>query len=57
MTAYVTIKNVYGCDVVYPADDTTRTFATIAGTKTLTQSTINAMKKLGYSLEIKGQTL
>lgn len=57
MTAYVTIKNVYGCDVVYPADDTTRTFAGIAGTKTLTQSTINAMKKLGYSLEIKGQTL
>ena len=44
----VQIKSIYGEDKVYPICKDSRTFANIAGTKTLTQETIAYIKKLGY---------
>jgi hypothetical protein len=47
----VRARDVYGVKTYYPADDTARTFARIAGTKTLTRDTIEQIKKLGYIIE------
>ena len=53
----VKIKNVYGEDKVYPVSDEAILFACIAGTTTLTSSTINMIKQLGYSIWVEQQTL
>ena len=53
----VKIRNVYGEDKVYPVSDEARLFASIAGTTTLTNSTINMIKQLGYSIWVEQQTL
>lgn len=50
---YVTIKNNFGQDAVYPACDKAKIFASIAGTKTLSHSTINSIKALGYTVNVK----
>jgi hypothetical protein len=47
----VRAREVYGVRTYYPADDTARAFARIAGTKTLTRDTIDQIKKLGYIIE------
>lgn len=52
-TIVVEIKNVYGNDTVYPICDAAKTFARIAGTRTLTLATIALIKELGYSIEVK----
>jgi len=44
----VRARDVYGVKTYYPADDTARAFARIAGTKTLTLATIREAQKLGY---------
>ena len=51
LTLTVRARDVYGIRTYYPADDTARTFARIAGTKTLTRDTIEQIKKLGYVIE------
>lgn len=50
--AQVEIKNQYGQQVVIPRCETSEIFAQIAGTKTLTKPTIDAMKRLGYEIEV-----
>ena len=57
MQITVKIKNVYGEDKVYPVSDEAILFACIAGTTTLTSSTINMIKQLGYSIWVEQQTL
>lgn len=47
----VRAREVYGVKTYYPADDTARAFARIAGTKTLTPATIREAQKLGYVIE------
>lgn len=44
----VRVDRVYGNLVYYPACDTSRTFATISGKKTLTPDTLKGMSALGY---------
>jgi hypothetical protein len=51
LTMTVRAREVYGVRTYYPADDTARTFARIAGTKTLTPATIREAQKLGYIIE------
>jgi hypothetical protein len=50
LTLTVRARDVYGVKTYYPADDTARTFARIAGTKTLTLATIREAQKLGYHI-------
>jgi hypothetical protein len=47
---YITVRvaNLYGNEVIYPADDTAKLFAEIAGTKSLTKPTLELISKLGY---------
>lgn len=54
--ALVRLANQYGQQVVIPLDDVAITFAQIAGTKILTQNTVNLIKKLGYVIQVE-QTL
>ena len=47
MNITVEIKTIYGVDKIYPACEVSRTFAKIAGTKTLTIETLEHIKSLG----------
>ena len=49
----VAIKNVYGEEKIYPLCEAAKTFAKIAGTRTLTLRAIEAIKKLGYAVELE----
>tara|TARA_R100001377_G_scaffold2378_1_gene1585 strand:- start:934 stop:1269 length:336 start_codon:yes stop_codon:yes gene_type:complete len=62
----VSIKNVYGSDLIYPECDNAEEFARLTGlllirltgTKTLSQSaTIESIRRLGYSVEVIAQTI
>lgn len=57
ITVFVTIKNVYGKEMVYPACPVTEIIASIAKTKTLSDNDLAAIKKLGYEIAVKGKTL
>lgn len=50
MEIKVKIKNVYGNETVYPECDKAKTFAKIAGQKTLTAATVAGIKQLGYAI-------
>ena len=50
-------KNVYGNDLIYPVCDTAKTFAEIAGQKTLTTWTMIKIKQLGYSIVVEQEEL
>ena len=56
MRIIVEVKNVYGNQVVYPICSAAVWFARIAGTKTLTLDTLNCIKALGYTVEVKQPT-
>ena len=53
----VTIKTVYGSDLVYPACPKAQTFAALAGTKTLKPHTLRLIKELGYLVSVAGPTI
>lgn len=57
MQIKVTLRNVYGNDVVYPACPDARRFADIAGSKTLTDRTLRLVQDLGYSIEVVHPTV
>tara|TARA_R110001606_G_C15001334_1_gene607147 strand:+ start:254 stop:499 length:246 start_codon:yes stop_codon:yes gene_type:complete len=44
----LSIIDISGNEVIYPACEHSRLFAEIAGTKTLTRETIEKIKSLGY---------
>lgn len=52
MTIQIEIRNVYGNETIYPANDTAVTFAKIAGTKTLKPETLRLAKSLGYKIAV-----
>lgn len=57
MIAQVQIKQVYGVDTIYPANDNAKLLAQIAGTKTLKKETIEIARKLGFTFEVTQPTL
>jgi hypothetical protein len=57
MKITVKLKAVYGKETIYPVCEGAKIFAKIAGTTTLTKSTIEHIKELGYSIEVEQQTL
>lgn len=57
MQIIVKIKNVYGNEVIYPVCEKAKSFAAIAGTKTLTRNNICHIKDLGYSITTEQQSI
>ena len=53
MEIIVTIKSVYGRELIYPSCSQARIFATIAGTDTLTDSAVRQIKLLGYRVKVQ----
>ena len=51
-TIQITIRSVYGNEQAYPVCDAARTFAEIAGSKTLTPATLKKIQRLGYTIEV-----
>jgi hypothetical protein len=57
MIAQIEVKEVYGNKTMYPVNDQARLLARIAGTKTLTASTVILAKQLGFVFEIVQPTI
>ena len=53
----VEIKDVYGSRVVYPACESAKAFARIAGTKTLTPAALREIEALGFAIDVKSAGL
>jgi hypothetical protein len=53
MKIVVRVKNIYGNKTVYPVCDAAKLFARIAGHSTLTHTTIDLIKRLGYVIEVE----
>lgn len=51
----VRIKDQYGKAVFYPSCPASHIFASIAGTNTLTQPTLQRIKSLGYQINVEQQ--
>ena len=51
MIVQIQIRNVYGNDVAYPANDPADCIANIAGTKTLTRNTLVNVLAMGCTIE------
>ena len=51
MVAEVEVRNVYGNEMIYPANFAAERFAAIAGKKTLSRSDLENIKRLGFSIE------
>ena len=49
----VEIRNVYGCNTVYPVCPTAKLFASLTGKKTLTHYAIADIKALGYTIKVQ----
>tara|TARA_R110002110_G_scaffold392684_1_gene606237 strand:- start:1959 stop:2162 length:204 start_codon:yes stop_codon:yes gene_type:complete len=56
-TIEVKITNNYGNSLVYPMNEQARLFCQIAGTKTLTERTINNARKLGFEFKVTTERL
>jgi hypothetical protein len=57
MIAQIEVKEVYGNRTIYPVNEQARLLARIAGTKTLTHSTVILAKELGFHFEIIQPTI
>ena len=53
----VSIRNVYGNEMIYPECERSRVFANIAGNTTLTPKTMHLLERLGYVFKVKVPTL
>lgn len=49
-TVRVAVRTVYNKDLVYPDNDTARTFAALTGTKTFSRADIENIRRLGYTI-------
>jgi len=56
MEITVEVKSQYGNEVIHPACDTSRLFAQLAGTVTLTAESRDIIKQLGYSIKVAAPT-
>ena len=50
MNITVKVKNVYGQDLIYPADDNAQRFAQLTGKKTFTKYDLRLIRELGYEV-------
>jgi len=49
---HVRVMDVYGRQVVYPVCDKAKVFAAIAGTTSLTETTLRCIRKLGFDIHV-----
>jgi hypothetical protein len=57
MTIQVTIRNVYGNELIYPVCDKAKALAHLTGKKTLSHYNVQTIKRLGYTVEVIAPTL
>jgi len=57
MNITVTIKDVYGRELIYPACEDSQRFVLLTGTETLSRHAISVIKRLGYTVNVKTPTL
>jgi len=50
MEIIVTVRNVYGNELVYPVNDAAKALAEIAGTKTLSHHALCLAERLGHTV-------
>jgi hypothetical protein len=53
----VSIRHVYGNRLIYPVNEQATLFAKIAGSKTLTVAILDAIKALGYDIQVVTEAL
>jgi len=53
MLLLVKVKNNYGTEHIYPVSEDAKLLAQLAGSKTLTRSTIEIAKKLGFKFSVE----
>lgn len=51
-TLKVKIRNVYGQDLVYPACESSKLFALLTNSRTLSDGARRTIKQLGYTFEV-----
>jgi hypothetical protein len=52
MKIQIQVRTLYGSEQAYPVCDLARSFAELAGTRTLTRRALSLIVKLGYSVEV-----
>lgn len=52
MDIFITVKNVYGKDVIYPHCDKAKLFAKLLGQIILTEKNVRIIKELGFNVRI-----
>lgn len=52
LIAFVEIKNVYGVERIYPANETAKILTNMTGKKTLERDNVERIKKLGIAVEV-----
>ena len=57
MELIVNVKNVYGNQLIYPVNDTAKLFCKLLNTKTLTKTSLNDIRSLGYTITVETPTL
>lgn len=55
MEIQVTIKQVYGNELIYPVCNKAKLFARIKGQKTITPNDIQLIKELGYLIKVTNE--
>ena len=53
----VKLKNVYGNELVYPANDRAEMFLNLTGKKTFSRAELEILKKVGYVVKFEAQKL
>ncbi len=57
MQITVSIKHVYGNELIYPVSDNAKQFAELTGKKTLSREALAIIKELGYEVEVQAPEL
>lgn len=51
-TLQVTVKQIYGNELVYPACEQSKLLCKLTNTKTFTEQSISIIKQLGFSFQV-----
>ena len=57
MQIEITVKAVYGKELIYPVCQQAKIFAELLGTKTITRDALRQIERLGYTIVARAPTL